>query len=66
MQNTTRLWHHYRVLPTPGAPLRLRLSNGEEVDGVRPSYVESRDQNDLGYEAVDGQKLIEVVEWSIR
>ena len=66
MPPMTRLWHHYRRLPTPGIPLKLRLSDGTEVDGVRPSYVESRDDDDLGYTTVDGQKAKGVLEWSIR
>lgn len=65
MQTTTRLWHHCRALPTPGVKLMLRLSDGEELVGVRPRYIESRDDHDLGYETLTGDRVRNVVEWSI-
>ena len=53
-------------LPTPNIPLILKLSDGTEVEGMRPKYVVSRQEGDLGYRDVDGKTLMNVISWSIR
>jgi hypothetical protein len=58
-------WNLVRRLPTPGIPLKLRLDTGEIIDGVRPSYIASYKDDDLGYRTADGVKILNVVEWSI-
>jgi hypothetical protein len=58
-------WNLVRRLPTPGIPLKLRLDTGEIIDGVRPSYIASYKEDDLGYRTADGVKILNVVEWSI-
>ncbi len=60
-----REWHRAGQLPTPNTSLILRMKDGTETPGVRPSYVESRSQVDLGYQTHCGKKLIDVIEWSI-
>lgn len=64
--DTIRFWHPVNQLPTPGIPLRLRLSNGDVINGTRPEYIERRDAQDLGYRDSKDRVLTNVREWAIR
>lgn len=59
-------WIDVRQLPSPGIPLKLKLSTGEIIDGVRPSYIESRENDDLGYRNCEDDIVLNVVKWAIR
>lgn len=61
-----RIYHPATTLPTPGVPLKIKLSTGEVIDGVRPRYISSRSDNDLGYETHGGEKILNPREWAIR
>lgn len=58
-------WHPAKKLPTPRMPLRIKLDDGQVVDGIRPGYIAKYDMNDLGYRDLDGKVLMNVAEWSI-
>jgi hypothetical protein len=58
---TNLKWHTAAFLPTPGIPLWLKTLDGAVIKGIRPDYVESRSQDDLGY--VDESGASVVVEW---
>lgn len=38
-----------RILPTPGAPLRIKLDDGRMVEGCRPGYIENSTADDPQY-----------------
>lgn len=59
------VWHPARRLPTPRIQLKLRLDNGEIIDGWRPSYIASYGEDDLGYRTANDEVLLNVLEWSI-
>jgi len=63
--NNEQHWNPAAHLPTPNIPLIVRLSNGDQVNAVRPKYVTSREAGDLGYRDSDGNVLMNVKEWSI-
>jgi len=58
-------WNTAAHLPTPNIPLIIKLSDGTQVSGIRPKYVSSREQGDLGYRDMDGNVLMNVIEWTI-
>lgn len=58
-------WNVAAHLPTPGIKLHCRLADGRIVDGVRPSYISDRKNDDLGYRSLDGE-VLNVKEWSIQ
>ncbi|GGO89202.1 hypothetical protein GCM10011348_46400 [Marinobacterium nitratireducens] len=60
-----RDWHPASTLPTPGAPLIVRLDDGSEVDAIRPRYVESYSV-DPDYRDMCGNQFSNVREWSIK
>jgi hypothetical protein len=59
--NPTLKWHTAQYLPTPGIPLWLKTLDGVVIKGIRPDYVASRSQDDLGY--VDESGATVVCEW---
>lgn len=59
------VWHPARRLPTPRIQLKLRLDNGEIINGWRPSYIASYGEDDLGYRTANDEVLLNVLEWSI-
>lgn len=61
-----RLFHPVNRLPTPGVPLRIKLDTGEVIDGIRPRYISSYHENDLGYETIDGEKILNAEYWAIK
>lgn len=61
----TRHWNVAAHLPTPGIKLHCKLADGRIVDGVRPSYISDRKNDDLGYRSLDGE-VLNVTEWSIQ
>ncbi|MDC0600091.1 hypothetical protein OAO65_02155 [Flavobacteriales bacterium] len=63
--NNEQHWNPAAHLPTPNIPLIVKLSNGEQVDAVRPKYVTSRVAGDLGYRDTNGNVLMNVKEWAI-
>ena len=60
-----RVWFPFRRLPTPQIPLKLKLDTGEIIDGVRPSYIASYGESDLGYRDSADNILLNVVSWAI-
>lgn len=42
-------YNNPRNLPTPGAPLRLKLYDGSIVEGCRPSYIDKATEDDPLY-----------------
>jgi hypothetical protein len=64
--NELRKWHDVKHLPTPGVPLMVKCSDGAIHEGIRPSYIRSYDDDDLGYVSMNGEKLLNVVQWAIR
>lgn len=61
-----RIYHPATTLPTPGVPLKIKLDTGEVIDGVRPLYISSRSDDDLGYETLEGEKILRPCAWAIR
>jgi len=59
-------WNNALNLPSPGIPLKLRLFNGDVINGIRPSYIENRNVDDLGYRDEQDRPVLNVKEWSIR
>lgn len=64
-QRSERVWFPVRRLPTPQIPLKLKLDTGEIIDGVRPSYIASYGESDLGYRDSADNILFNVVSWAI-
>lgn len=56
-------WNPARALPSPGAPLVLRLADNSTMEGVRPRHVQSYQSGDLGYRDLDNQPVSDVVAW---
>lgn len=59
MPGLSYMWNKPTILPTVGAPLRLKMACGRVVEGMRPSYVHSATGDDPGYVNRSG-KLISV------
>lgn len=51
------IWNKPAILPTVGAPLRLKMQCGRIVEGMRPSYVQSATGDDPGYVRRDGKAI---------
>ena len=64
-EKTERVWFPVRRSPTPQIPLKLKLDTGEIIDGVRPSYIASYGESDLGYRDSADNILLNVVSWAI-
>ena len=60
------LWHDVTRLPTPGIPLRLRLDDESELNGIRPNYVDSYNAQFKGYHDMKGNQLHNVKLWAIK
>lgn len=58
-------WNTAAHLPTPNVPLIIMLSDGTVVKGIRPAYISSREEGDLGYRDLEDNVLLEVVKWTI-
>lgn len=56
-------WNPARTLPSPGAPLVLRLADNSTIPGIRPRHIQSYQSGDLGYRDNDGQAVLDVVAW---
>ena len=56
-------WNPARTLPSPGAPLILRLSDQFTLAGVRPRHIKRYESGDLGYRDMDGQPVLDVIAW---
>jgi hypothetical protein len=54
-------WNHH--LATPAVPLVIQLETGEVIRGIRPTYIESREQGDQGYRTHDGKIISNVKGW---
>jgi len=54
-------WNHH--LPTPAVPLTILLETGEVIKGIRPTYIESREQDDQGYRTHNGKIIHNVEGW---
>jgi hypothetical protein len=56
-------WNPARALPSPGAPLVLRLTNNLTLAGIRPRHIKSYESGDLGYRDTNGNPVLDVVAW---
>lgn len=54
-------WNHH--LATPTVPLVIMLETGEIIKGIRPTYINSREQGDQGYRTLDGNIINNVKGW---
>lgn len=59
-------WNPPTQLPTPNIPLLLKLTNNYTLKGIRPNYIASRNEGDLGYRLQSDitVKVDGVVGWS--
>lgn len=60
----TETWNNPSQLPTPDIKLYLLLDNDVVVEGIRPDYISSKSNEDLGYRILgDNDNVIDVKGW---